>query len=116
MSDHPPEVDSRTPWPQSPSPVAENPVHHPKILPAHPKFQVITMPPAKPKAPEELSKDERLDLAIEEYRKAFVAYNISEDPNEQKPSIRLIAREYGLVHTTVLRRVTGKTLVSSGSS
>lgn len=67
------------------------------------------MPPAKPKNPEELSKEDRLDLAIEEYRKAFVAYNISEDPSAEKPSIRLIAREYGLIHTTLLRRVTGKT-------
>ncbi len=67
------------------------------------------MPPAKPKAPEELSKNERLDLAIEEYRKAFLVYNTSDDFNAKQPSVRLIPREYGVIHNTLLRRVTGKT-------
>ncbi len=70
------------------------------------------MPPARPKNPEELPKEERLNLAIEEYQKIFLVYNSSEDPVAEqlcKPSVRLISREYGLVHTTLLRRVTGNT-------
>lgn len=67
------------------------------------------MPPAKPKDPEELPKEERLDLAIDEYKKAFLVFQMSDDPNQEKPSVRLIAREYGLIYTTLLRRVTGKT-------
>lgn len=60
-----------------------------------------------PKAPKELSKQERLDLAIEDYNRAFIAYQI--DPQSKKPSVRAIAKSYNIIHTTLARRVAGKT-------
>ena len=60
------------------------------------------------KAPKELSKNERLNLAIAEYRKVFSIYQNSEDP-QKKPSIASIALSYGVVSSTLDRRVAGQT-------
>ena len=70
-----------------------------------------SMPPAKPKNPEELPKEVRLDLAIDEYKQAFLVYHMSFESMEKKrkPSARSIAKQYGLIHTTLKRRIIDKT-------
>ena len=70
-----------------------------------------SMSSAKPKNSEELSKEVRLDLAIDEYKQAFLVYHMSFESmkKKRKPSIRSIAKQYGLIYTTLKRRIIGKT-------
>ena len=62
-----------------------------------------------PKAPKEVSKSERLQLAIEEYKQAYLLYENSSDPHKKQPKVEPIAREYGIIPTTLSRRLVGKT-------
>ena len=61
------------------------------------------------KAPKELSKQERLNLAIDEYNQAFLAYQNSSNPQKKKPALQPIAWRHGVVSSTLSRRITGQT-------
>lgn len=61
------------------------------------------------KDPKELPKHIRQDLAIDEYHQVLTAFEISSDPQKKKPHLTPIALYYGLVPTTLARRIAGKT-------
>ena len=62
-----------------------------------------------PKPEKELPKQVRLDLATGEYHEALAAYQNPSDPQKKKPFVEPIALKYGLVPSTLGRRITGKT-------
>ena len=68
---------------------------------------IVIMTPSK--APKEVSKSERLQLAIDEYKQVYLLYENSSDPHKKQPAIESIAREYGIISTTLRRRLAGKT-------
>ena len=55
----------------------------------------------------EVPKHVRLGLAIDEYQKAYAAH--LSDPQKKKPAIKPIAMSYGLIPSTLGRRIAGKT-------
>ena len=59
-------------------------------------------------ASQEVPKKERLEIAIKEYNQALLTYENSSDPLRKKPAIEPIALYYGIVPTTLRRRVAGK--------
>ena len=62
-----------------------------------------------PKASEELTKEERLERAINEYNQALLVYKSSSDPRRKKPSVNAIALSWGLIRSTLERRINGQT-------
>ncbi len=75
------------------------------VPPLPPKIVIMT----PPKAPKEVSKSERLQLAIDEYKQAYLLYENNSDPHKKPPEIAPIAYEYGIIPTTLRRRLAGKT-------
>ena len=67
------------------------------------------MAPKKAETQEELPKQIRLDRAISEYHHALSAFEDSADPLKKKPVIESIAKSWGVVPTTLSRRIAGKT-------
>lgn len=57
--------------------------------------------------PTELTKEERMALAVTAYRHAMDTYTRHPNPPSLKPSVRKIARHYRLVDTTLRRRIGG---------
>ena len=61
-------------------------------------------------AEKELPKQVRLDLAIDEYQKAFAAHQAHPyDHHNPKPAVKPIAFKYGIIPSTLYRRIAGKT-------
>ena len=83
-----------------------NPPHKPYFL-YNINPHLFTM--SLPKPEKELPKQARLDLAIAEYQEALVAYQDLLDPRNKWPYVELIALKYGLVASTLGRRLAGKT-------
>ncbi len=89
-----------TPLVASSQPISPRP-----IPPLPPKIVIMT----PPKASKEVSKSERLQLAIDEYKQAYLLYENNLDPHKKPSEIAPIAYEYGIIPTTLRRRLAGKT-------
>ena len=59
------------------------------------------------KAPDELPKQQRLELALNAYNQVFLAWQMN--PQGNKPAMQPIALSYGVVSSTLSRRIAGKT-------
>ena len=54
---------------------------------------------------DELPKEERIQLAIAAYRESFNDWEAGPKAFEDKPSVRKIARQHGIIHSTLTRRL-----------
>ena len=67
------------------------------------------MAPNALKDREELPQKERLDLAIQEYNRRLTAFLDGTSESKKKPAVGPVARSWGLVETTLTRRINGQT-------